>query len=65
MQTYSVAHAVLFPHLYALFLSYLPSDVDNSVSISKHRLFVISVEWMTVDFALLPVLVEEGGRAGK
>ena len=31
-------HAVLFPHLYALFLSYLPSNVDNSVSISKHRL---------------------------
>ena len=31
-------HAVLFPHLYALFLSYLPSGVDNSVSISKHRL---------------------------
>ena len=31
-------HAVLFPHLHALFLSYLPSNVDNSVSISKHRL---------------------------
>ena len=36
-------HAVLFPHLYALFLSYLPSDVDNSVSISKHRL--LSFVW--------------------
>ena len=75
--THTHTHTHTHIHTLALSPSQFLSLLTNTLNTQKKKTFCLShtltldlhgdhrVEWMTVDFALLPVLVEEGGRAGK